>query len=156
MKLLVVSIFLTAYTLLVLKKGNPFIVLGGAVAALFVSRALSLQEVLASVNYNVLAVFWGTMVLSGLFLYSKVPAYLATWLVDRAKSVGAAMLYVCLLAGFISSFVENVATVLIVASAGIPCAMASVTPSSRSPIASLAWIRPSPERIPLPSVRCPD
>jgi Na+/H+ antiporter NhaD/arsenite permease-like protein len=115
MKLLVITVFLTAYTLLVLKKGNPFIILGGAVAALFVSRALSLQEAFASVNYNVLAVFWGTMVLSGLFLYSKVPAYLATWLVDRAKSVGAAMLYVCLLAGFISSFVENVATVLIVA-----------------------------------------
>lgn len=115
MKLLVITVFLTAYTLLVIKKGNPFIVLGGAVAALFVSRALSFQEAFASVNYNVLAVFWGTMVLSGLFLYSKVPAYLATWLVDRAKSVGAAMLYVCLLAGFISSFVENVATVLIVA-----------------------------------------
>jgi len=115
MKPLVLIIFFTAYALIVLKKGNPFIVLGGAIAALFVSRALSLGEALGSINYNVLAVFWGTMVLSSLFLFSKVPAYLATRLVDRAKSVGAAMLYVCLLAGFISSFVENVATVLIVA-----------------------------------------
>ncbi len=115
MKLLVVAIFLIAYTLIVLKKGKPFIVLGGAVAALFISGALSLQEALTSINLNVLAVFWGTMVLSGLFLYSKVPAYLATRLVDRAKSVGAAMLSVCFLSAFISSFVENVATVLIVA-----------------------------------------
>jgi Na+/H+ antiporter NhaD/arsenite permease-like protein len=115
MKLLVIAVFLTAYTLLVLKKGNPLIVLGCAVATLFVTRALSIREALASINYNVLAVFCGTMILSTLFLFSKVPAYLATWLVDRAKTVGAAMLYVCLLAGFISSFVENVATVLIVA-----------------------------------------
>jgi Na+/H+ antiporter NhaD/arsenite permease-like protein len=73
------------------------------------------REAASSINLNVLGVFWGTMVLSGLFIFSRVPAFLATRLVDRAKSVGAAMLYVCLLAGFISSFVENVATVLIVA-----------------------------------------
>jgi len=57
----------------------------------------------------------GTMILSGLFIYSGVPAYLATKLVDRSKNVGMALLSVCFLAGFISSFVENVATVLIVA-----------------------------------------
>jgi Na+/H+ antiporter NhaD/arsenite permease-like protein len=55
------------------------------------------------------------MVLSGLFIFSGVPAHLATKLVDRSKTVGLALLAVCLLAGFISSFVENVATVLIVA-----------------------------------------
>jgi Na+/H+ antiporter NhaD/arsenite permease-like protein len=114
-KLLVVSIFLTAYALLVLKKGHPFIILGGAIAALFITRSLGFNEALSSINYNVLGVFWGTMVLSGLFINSSVPAYLATRLVDKSKSVGLAMLSVCLLAGFISAFVENVATVLIVA-----------------------------------------
>ena len=115
MKLLVIAIFLIAYLLLIMKKGHPFIVLGAAVAALLASRAMSVQEALSSINYNVLGVFWGTMVLSGLFIFSGVPAYLATKLVDKAKSVGMAMLFVCLLSGFISSFVENVATVLIVA-----------------------------------------
>jgi len=114
-KLLVVSVFLIAYMLLILKKGNSFIILGSAIVVLFAARALSIQEALSSINYNVLGVFCGTMVLSGLFIFSKVPAFLATRLVDRSKSVGMAMLYVCLLAGFISSFVENVATVLIVA-----------------------------------------
>jgi len=115
MKILVVSIFLVAYILLVFKKGHPFIILGGAIAALFASRSLGLNEALSSINYNVLGVFWGTMVLSGLFINSLVPAYLATKLVDRSKNVGLAMISVCLLAGFISAFVENVATVLIVA-----------------------------------------
>ena len=97
------------------KKGHPFVVLGAAVATLMLSRAISVGEAFLSINYNVLAVFLGTMILSGLFIFSRVPAYFATKLVDRAKTVGIALLYVCLLAGAISSFVENVATVLIVA-----------------------------------------
>jgi len=114
-KLFVVAVFLVAYLLLVLKKGNPFIVLACAISLLFFSGAVGLKEAVSSINYNVLGVFLGTMVLSGLFIFSGVPAFLATRLVDRSKTVGMAMLLVCLLAGFISSFVENVATVLIVA-----------------------------------------
>jgi Na+/H+ antiporter NhaD/arsenite permease-like protein len=98
-----------------LKKGHPFIILGSAIGLLLVSRAINVTQAISSINYNVLAVFLGTMILSGLFIFSAVPAYLATKLVDRSKTVGMALLSVCLLAGFISSFVENVATVLIVA-----------------------------------------
>jgi Na+/H+ antiporter NhaD/arsenite permease-like protein len=115
MKLFVVIIFFVAYILLVLRKGHPFLILGAAVALLLVSRAIGLKEAAQSINYNVLGVFLGTMVLSGLFIFSGVPAYLATKLVDRSKTVGMALLSVCILAGAISSFVENVATVLIVA-----------------------------------------
>jgi Na+/H+ antiporter NhaD/arsenite permease-like protein len=115
MKLFVVAIFLITYVLLMLKKGHPFIILGSAIGLLLVSRAINVTQAISSINYNVLAVFLGTMILSGLFIFSAVPAYLATKLVDRSKTVGMALLSVCLLAGFISSFVENVATVLIVA-----------------------------------------
>ncbi len=115
MKLFVVAIFIIAYILLVLKRGHPFLVLGAAIGALLISGAINLKEALLSINYNVLGVFLGTMILSGLFIFSGVPAYFATKLVDRSKTVGMALLSVCILAGFISSFVENVATVLIVA-----------------------------------------
>jgi Na+/H+ antiporter NhaD/arsenite permease-like protein len=115
MKIFVIAIFLLAYILLMLKRGHPFVVLGGAIGLLFLSRAITPIQAISSINYNVLGVFVGTMVLSGLFIFSNVPAYLATKLVDRSKTVGMALLSVCLLAGFISSFVENVATVLIVA-----------------------------------------
>jgi len=114
-KLLVVSIFLVAYILLILKRGHPFVVLGSAIALLFFFFAITWQQAVFSINFNVLGVFLGTMVLSSLFIFSAVPAYLATKLVDRSKNVGMALLSVCLLSGFISSFVENVATVLIVA-----------------------------------------
>ncbi|PIP20409.1 MAG: hypothetical protein COX40_04855 [Candidatus Omnitrophica bacterium CG23_combo_of_CG06-09_8_20_14_all_40_11] len=115
MKLFVIATFLISYILLVLKKGHPFLVLGAAIGALLISGAINFKEALLSINYNVLGVFLGTMILSGLFIFSGVPEFFATKLVDRSKTVGMALLSVCILAGFISSFVENVATVLIVA-----------------------------------------
>ena len=115
MKIFVVIIFLITYVLLVSKRAHPFAVLGTAIGLLLISNAISVKEAILSINYNVLGVFLGTMVLSGLFIFSGVPAFLATKLVDRSKTVGMALLSVCILAGFISSFVENVATVLIVA-----------------------------------------
>jgi len=115
MKLFVVAVFLVVYILLMTKRGHPFVVLGSAIALLLFSRAINPAQAVSSINYNVLGVFLGTMVLSGLFIFSEVPAFLATKLVDRSKTVGMALLSVCILAGFISSFVENVATVLIVA-----------------------------------------
>jgi len=115
MKLFVVAVFLVTYVLLMFKKGHPFIILGSAIGLLLCVRTISPLQAVSSVNFNVLGVFLGTMVLSGLFIFSAVPAYLATKLVDRSKNVGMALLSICFLAGFISSFVENVATVLIVA-----------------------------------------
>lgn len=115
MKLFAVILFLVTYLLLVTKRGHPFIVLGSAMGLLFLSRTMNMTQAISSINFNVLAVFLGTMILSGLFIFSGVPAYLATKFVDRSKTVGMALLSVCILAGFISSFVENVATVLIVA-----------------------------------------
>lgn len=85
------------------------------VLLLFFSKGINLSQALGSINVNVLGVFLGTMILSSLFIYSGVPAYLASILVDKSKSICMAMLLVCGLAGFISSFTENVATVLIVA-----------------------------------------
>jgi Na+/H+ antiporter NhaD/arsenite permease-like protein len=46
---------------------------------------------------------------------SRVPAYLAEVIVNRARNTAWSILLICILTGFISAFVENVATVLIVA-----------------------------------------
>lgn len=135
-KILVIAVFLIAYLLLVLKKGHPFIVLGCAIGALFISGSISIKEALLSVNYNVLAVFFGMMVLSGLFIFSGVPAYLATRLVERSRTVGVAILAVSFLSGAISSIVENVATVLIVA----PIALEVAKKLKASPVPFLIGI----------------
>lgn len=62
-----------------------------------------------------MGIFVGTLVVADIFMESRVPAYIAEIIVDKAKNTCWAILYICLLTGFISAFVENVATVLIVA-----------------------------------------
>ena len=62
-----------------------------------------------------MGIFVGTLVVANIFMESRVPAYIAEIIVDRAKNTCWAILSICILTGFISAFVENVATVLIVA-----------------------------------------
>lgn len=77
--------------------------------------ALSPREAFLAVNWNVMGIFVGTLVIADLFMESRVPAYLAEVIVDRSRNTCWAILWICLMTGFISAFVENVATVLIVA-----------------------------------------
>jgi Na+/H+ antiporter NhaD/arsenite permease-like protein len=73
-----------------------------------------------AINWNVMGIFAGTLIVAEAFIHSRVPAYCADLLIRRSPNVGCAILAVCMLGGLISSVVENVATVLIVA----PLAMA--------------------------------
>ncbi len=73
-----------------------------------------------SINWNVMGIFAGTLLVAEAFIYSGVPAYCADLLIDRSPNVCWAILGVCAFASVISAVAENVATVLIVA----PIAMA--------------------------------
>jgi len=73
------------------------------------------EAFLEKVSWNVMGLFFGTLILAELFLLSRVPAVMAEWLVDKSKSTRMAMLALCALAGGISMCVENVAVVLLVA-----------------------------------------
>jgi Na+/H+ antiporter NhaD/arsenite permease-like protein len=73
------------------------------------------EALFEKISWNVMGLFFGTLILAEIFMMSRVPAVMAEWLVDKAKSTRGAMLILCALAGFISMFVENVAVVLLLA-----------------------------------------
>ncbi len=91
---------------------------------------------LVKISWNVMGLFFGTLILAEMFLMSRVPAMLAEWLVDRSKSTRVAMLALCTLAGVISMFVENVAVVLLVA----PVALSLAEKLKISPVSLLIGI----------------
>lgn len=114
-KIISLSIFILAYLLFIfLPKRRTHIAVLGAIL-LILAKVVSLKEALFSINWNVMGIFVGTLIVADIFMESRVPAYVAEIIVDRAKNTAWAILSICLLAGFISAFVENVATVLIVA-----------------------------------------
>jgi Na+/H+ antiporter NhaD/arsenite permease-like protein len=77
-----------------------------------VSPARALGEL---VNWNVLMIYVGSLVLAELFIYSRAPARLADNIVLAAPNSGIAMVILLVITGLISAFVENVATVLVMA-----------------------------------------
>ena len=79
-------------------------------------------EFFNAISWNVLAIFTGMSIIANLFIKSRVPAWLADWLIMRSKTAGIAMLWLCALSSGISAFVDNVATILIVAPIGLAIA----------------------------------
>ena len=73
------------------------------------------HSVKSLINWNVLMIYIGSMIIASLFIYSKVPARIADFLISKSKSTGIAIVLILAMTGIISIFVENVATVLVMA-----------------------------------------
>ena len=84
---------------------------GGASSRLY-SLWHSVGEI---INWNVIMIYLGSMTIAALFIYSKVPARIADGIVNSSKNTGLAMIAILAMTGIISIFVENVATVLVMA-----------------------------------------
>jgi Na+/H+ antiporter NhaD/arsenite permease-like protein len=110
-------------------KYKMWIAVAGA-ALLVLLQQLSVAAAFKEIHWNVMGLFIGTLFLAELFMYSRVPAVLAEWLVDHAKSVRLALIGIFILASVISMFVENVAVVLLIA----PVALALCEKLKISPV----------------------
>jgi len=110
-----VSIFAAAYVLmLVFSKYRPYIALGSALIFI-ISGMLSSENILGAIDFNVLLMIAGTMGIVALFIESKMPELLADLIMEKVPDVKWAAVAMALFAGVISAFVDNVATVLMVA-----------------------------------------
>ncbi len=78
----------------------------------FYALSHSLFEI---INWNVILIYLGSMTIAALFIYSKVPARIADSIVNSSKNTGLAIIAILAMTGIISIFVENVATVLVMA-----------------------------------------
>lgn len=80
------------------------------------SRLFAVSNAFTSlINWNVLMIYVGAMTIASLFLYSKIPTKIADCLISIAPSTGVAIVLILAMTGIISIFVENVATVLVMA-----------------------------------------
>jgi len=114
-KIIALSVFIISYILFVVfSQKRTGVALAGSFL-LVLTQAISFKEAFMAINWNVMGIFVGTLIIADVFMQSRVPAYIAEIIVDKAKSTVWAILFICILTGFISAFVENVATVLIVA-----------------------------------------
>lgn len=129
-------LFLITYALLLaLPKYRAYVALASA-AVFIILGILPIQKVFFSVNWNVIMMIAGTMGTVFFFIESKMPSLLADIIIEKTPSMKWAIISLALFAGIISAFVDNVATVLMVA----PVALTIAKKLNISPIPSIIAI----------------
>ena len=112
-------IFVLMYVgMLVFSKWRVWFAVGGAVAML-VFGVLPLSKLPGAINWNVIMMIAGTMGIVSLFIETGMPARLSDLLLKKVSNVCWAVVALSAFSGIVSAFVDNVATVLMVAPVGI-------------------------------------
>ena len=112
-------LFAVTYVLmLIFGKYRPFIALTSGLVFICTGM-LPLEKILPSIDFNVLLMIIGTMGLVALFTESRMPMLLSDLIMERVPNVKWAAVALSLFAGVISAFVDNVATVLMIAPIGL-------------------------------------
>ncbi|MBE6965828.1 MAG: TRAP transporter large permease subunit [Ruminococcaceae bacterium] len=105
---------ITYVLLFTFQKLRPYIAIGSAVVFSVMCR-FTLSDIWGAIDWNVLMMIAGTMGTVYLFIESKMPDLLADIIIDKVPNVKWAVVWLSLFAGIISAFVDNVATVLMIA-----------------------------------------
>ncbi|MBQ9746031.1 MAG: arsenic transporter, partial [Clostridia bacterium] len=136
-------LFAITYVLLfALPKYRAYVALGSAVVfsvwLAFFCRDVefTFSDLIGAIDFNVLMMIAGTMGIVSLFIESKMPMCIADVLLSKFKNVKTAIVAMAILAGVVSAFVDNVATVLMIA----PIALAVCKKQGLSPVAPIISI----------------
>lgn len=111
-----------------------FVVLGSI--GVFPDFRYTWQDALGQIDWNVILMITGTMGTVYLFIESKMPQLLSDIIISKVHSVKWLVVAMSLFAGIISAFVDNVATVLMVA----PVALAVCKKLEISPVPAIICI----------------
>jgi Na+/H+ antiporter NhaD/arsenite permease-like protein len=125
------SLFLITYiALLVFSNYRAYIGLAMAVVFLLLGYTQFNDIFSPAMNWNVFMIIAGTMIVVSEFIESGMPALLADWMMSKVSSTKWAIILLAAFAGIVSAFVDNVATVLIVA----PIALDIAKKTKMSPV----------------------
>ncbi|MBO4235533.1 MAG: arsenic transporter [Firmicutes bacterium] len=138
------ALFIITYILMfALQKWRPYIAVISAIIfvvvgslGLFPEYRYTFGEALAQIDWNVLMMIAGTMGTVFLFIESGMPKLMSDILVSKLHSVKWLIVVLSIFAGVISAFVDNVATVLMVA----PVAIALCKELKISPVPAIICI----------------
>jgi len=136
MKTIAIIIFVLTYVLLMfLPKYRAYIAVAAAAIFVFIG-VMPVGHIFGTINWNVIMMIAGTMGVVALFIESKMPSRMADIMIERLPNVKWAILALSMFAGIISAFVDNVATVLMVA----PIALTISKKLNISPVKSVIAI----------------
>lgn len=122
MKLFALILFIATYVLMIaLPKYRPWIAMASGVIFL-AAGIVPVQSLGSAIDFNVLLMLAGTMGTVSLFIESRMPNRMAEALLQKSPNVMWVVVIMSLFAGVVSAFVDNVATVLMIAPVGLAIA----------------------------------
>lgn len=136
MKNLALILFVVTYALLLAFPLKRWLIALASAFAFIALGILPMNQFFTSIDFNVLMMIGGTMGIVALFIESKMPILLADMILDRTPNVKWAIVALSLFAGVVSAFVDNVATVLMIA----PVALNIAVKLNINPIPSIIAI----------------
>lgn len=104
--------------MLAFSKWRVAFALGGA-AMMIILGVLPITAVPSAINWNVIMMIAGTMGIVSLFIETGMPARLADLMLLKVPNACWAIIALSVFSGVVSAFVDNVATVLMVAPVGL-------------------------------------
>ncbi len=119
---LALILFAAMYVLLLIFSDKRWLIAPAGAVVFLILGILPAGSVLSAINWNVLMMLTGTMVIVEMFVQSKMPLRMAEGLLKITPNVQWAIVALSLFSGLISAFVDNVATVLMVAPVGLAVA----------------------------------
>lgn len=129
-------LFVVTYVLMmVFQKYRPHIAIGSALIFI-VCGMIPFDKVFSYVDFNVLLMIAGTMGTVALMIESKMPALMADVIIEKVPNVKWAIVTLSIFAGVVSAFIDNVATVLMIA----PIAIAISKKLNISPVGMIIAI----------------
>lgn len=136
MKTIVIALFALTYVLMLsVPKYRQYAAL--TVAGIYILMGVvAPAEAFGAVDWNVILMLAGTMVTVDLCIKSQMPAAVADVLVNKLKKVKLIFVALALFSGFVSAFIDNVATVLMVA----PIALAIAKKFNISPVQTVLTV----------------
>lgn len=93
-----------------------------ACISMLISKDMSFKDILGGIDFNVLMMLVGIMLTVGIFSESNMPNKLSEKLISKISSAIIALILLSVLSGLVSAFVDNVATVLMLAPIGLAVA----------------------------------
>ena len=133
---LALIIFIVTYVLMIALPKWRYLVALCSAALFLILGILPAAEIPSAVNWNVLMMLAGTMGTVSLFIDSGMPNRMGGLLLNKAPNVMWAVVILSLFAGVVSAFIDNVATVLMIA----PVGLAIARKLKISPVAMLVCI----------------
>ena len=120
--IILLALFALTYVLmLALPKQRPFVALGSAVIFVIIGSipgtgfSYHFLDALKTIDWNVLMMIGGTMGTVFFFVESKMPQRMSDMLITKMPNVMWMSIVMSLFAGIVSAFLDNVATVLMIA-----------------------------------------